>query len=723
MSGPPLRRDLQVLPLSGDRDYVVVDDIGGRFARVKRAVWEQLRSSTPEDGRSVLRTQSEVHERNRLGEPSDNPDAVLWQQAAAAGWTNTRPASSTTGPGSPLSIRIPIASLDPVARRVMRWSDCVFSPTAILFWSVAAVLGVMMLVVRWEHWRGSIPSLSAYLRTLQPLSIVAVFVITKSIHELGHAVACRRLGSRVGVAGVWFLCFMPCPYVDVTEVWRQRNPMRRAAVMAAGMVVEGVLCVIAIWVWVLADSAEVRLAAMNVVLICGVSTVLFNANPLMRYDGYFILSDLADSTNLREEARRAWQRVLVEPCSRWSRWGGRVWAMIGYHIAAAVYRVTLVIAIATMLLAMADRYGAWRIVAVLLFSIAGMMLFRKIKGGWAMWSGSGKWSVVSAVRRRMLMIMTLLVIVAALLIPTPRYRHVEGRFRAADTRAVYLPGEGTLAEVHVRVGDRVSQNGRLAKLSDRELMMEMESTSGQARVLEHRSRVARLASLQTGYRTSNSNRRTSSPGGASGGLQNDAPERQWDVLDAATRAIATTQTELNQRRERLDVRSPVDGLVLSADESPGNESAVGDLAGESKSRSRDASVLSPNVGQPSSDVSAWCRIATTNRMQVALPIDAADHREVQVGCPIRFTIPGRGPQVVRSRVVSVSPLHDQGPVKGVSSDGKTHGYQALCEVPAEIDLPIEALPRWDGAACVVVVHLPSRALWQDAWEMAREVLF
>ncbi len=681
MNSSPLRRDLHVLPLAGDRDCVIVDDIGGQFARIKRTVWEALRAGTT----------------TASSEPSDT---ALWQQAVIAGWTQQRAPAVKQASFSPLSIRIPIASIDPIARRLVRLSDLVYTPRAILCWLTAAMVGVMLLIIRWDQWSGAIPSLSTYLQSLNPLTTAMIFVVTKTVHELGHATACRRLGSRPGIAGVWFLCFMPCPYVDVTEVWRQPSPHRRAAVMAAGMVAEGVLCVLAIWVWLLTESAPVQLAAMNVILICGVSTILFNANPLMRYDGYFILSDLVDSTNLREEARRAWRQFLIEPMRRWIRLGTRAWALLIYHAAAAIYRVTLVIAIAAMLLGIADHWGAWRLVATMFMAMAGVAVVKKITAVWSMWSGRGPWSAVRTVRRRTLVIISLLLLFTVLCVPLPRYRHVDGILRAIDVHTIYLPAAGTINEVTIRVGDHVLVDQPLARISDSELAIEIAATRGRSRVLEHRSRAARLASLQSPRQNSGQTYRSTT----------DAPESEWDVLDAATRAVAITQAELLTRQQKLLVVAPADGIVLLPHDHPINE----------QDEQSDPLQLVPMVGELSHDRTAWCRVAVTNRVQLSLRMQSTDHRDVRTGCPVRFTIPGYDTQLYRTTVNSVSPLVARGSNDSVDSD--SHFYQAVCDVPAEIQITLENLSRWEGATCQAVVHLPRRAIWQDILDITRDII-
>jgi len=259
----------------------------------KRAVWEQLRVEYTRRWSLGLRTQSEVHETQSARRGEHNPDAVLVgnkppQQDGRIHAGEFR----TTAPGSPLSIRIPIASLDPVAPSCMRWSDCVFSPTAILFLerprpvlgrddarrSLGTIGGVRFprcraycaeRCSRCRSWRfcdheidstnsacGRVPATRFPCRCGR--RVVPLFLMPSSLRRCDRGVAATQSdASGRGDGGGGWSSRVCC-------------------------------CVIAILgVGVGRIRAEVRLAAMNVVLICGVSTVLFNATPLMRYDGYF----------------------------------------------------------------------------------------------------------------------------------------------------------------------------------------------------------------------------------------------------------------------------------------------------------------------------------------------------------------------------------------------------------------------------------------------------
>jgi putative peptide zinc metalloprotease protein len=132
----------------------------------------------------------------------------------------------------------------------------------------------------------------------------AVFVLIKLIHELGHAFSCRRFGGECHELGVMFLVFIPTPYVDASSAWSFPNRWHRMFVGAGGMIVELFVASILSMIWLtIGDKSSLpAVLCYNAMLIASVSTVMFNANPLLRYDGYYILSDFLEIPNLRQKS-------------------------------------------------------------------------------------------------------------------------------------------------------------------------------------------------------------------------------------------------------------------------------------------------------------------------------------------------------------------------------------------------------------------------------------
>src|SRR5262249_37075249 len=132
----------------------------------------------------------------------------------------------------------------------------------------------------------------------------------KALHELGHGYATKSCGGEVHEMGIMFLVFLPLPYVDASAAAGFRGKWRRASVGAAGMMVEIFVAALALFVWLAVEPGPVRALAFSVMITAGVTTILFNGNPLLRYDGYYILADLLEIPNLAIRGARYWGHLI-----------------------------------------------------------------------------------------------------------------------------------------------------------------------------------------------------------------------------------------------------------------------------------------------------------------------------------------------------------------------------------------------------------------------------
>ena len=144
-------------------------------------------------------------------------------------------------------------------------------------------------------------------RVARGSTVGAVLAAIKVWHEFGHGLACRTVGGECRDLGVMLLLFTPCLYCDVSDAWRFPEKRRRIFVAAAGMYFEFLLAAVAALVWAAAEPGLVSRIALTIVMVASVSTVLFNGNPLLRYDGYYILADIIECPNLGVRATRHWQ--------------------------------------------------------------------------------------------------------------------------------------------------------------------------------------------------------------------------------------------------------------------------------------------------------------------------------------------------------------------------------------------------------------------------------
>ncbi|MEX2672639.1 MAG: hypothetical protein WD294_11070 [Phycisphaeraceae bacterium] len=256
-----------------------------------------------------------------------------------------------------LFIRIPLFDPNVILQRWVTAIGWAFSPIGFVLWLALMGTAFYFLVGRFgELWQGADPQLM--LSPERVVGLYACFVIIKAIHEFGHGFACAHFGRKNGMGGpvhtvgIMLLVFAPVPYVDASSSWAFRNKWHRAFVGAAGMYAELALAAVAAIVWAhTGENTLTHALAYNMIFVAGVSTILFNGNPLLRFDGYYILSDLLEIANLAQRAKQHGYYVArkhafgvrnVQPAAH----SGGEGAWLGfYNVASTIYRFFICFAI------------------------------------------------------------------------------------------------------------------------------------------------------------------------------------------------------------------------------------------------------------------------------------------------------------------------------------------------------------------------------------------
>jgi putative peptide zinc metalloprotease protein len=201
---------------------------------------------------------------------------------------------------NPLSIRLPLLHPDAWFERHAALARRIVSRPVLLLWMV---LVLPAAALAWQHWSELTENLSDRVLAASNVALLwLTYPLVKAVHEGSHGIVVKAFGGVVREIGLMFMVFTPVPYVDATSSYRFPSKWARALVAAAGIMAELALGAIALYVWLLAEPGLVTAVAFNVILIAGVSTVLINGNPLMRYDGYFIVCDLLEVPNLGQRA-------------------------------------------------------------------------------------------------------------------------------------------------------------------------------------------------------------------------------------------------------------------------------------------------------------------------------------------------------------------------------------------------------------------------------------
>ena len=238
--------------------------------------------------------------------------------------------------------RIPLWDPDRFLRTWMPVVGPTISKIGAIIWLAVMVFAIARLAPEWGRvQQAAIDSIAPH----NWMWLWAVFVVIKLIHELGHAFACRRFGGECHEMGIMFLVFIPTPYVDASSAWSFPNKWHRIFVGAAGMIVELFVAAIIALIWLQMNPGTLAAQLMfNAMLVASVSTVVFNANPLLRYDGYYMLSDWLEIPNLRQKSSEYTLGLIKRHIFRVKQMqplppvGQRVWLFF-YSITASIYRI------------------------------------------------------------------------------------------------------------------------------------------------------------------------------------------------------------------------------------------------------------------------------------------------------------------------------------------------------------------------------------------------
>jgi putative peptide zinc metalloprotease protein len=259
---------------------------------------------------------------------------------------------------------------------LMAW---MYHPTAAVICLLFVSSAWLLLGANLDQFKGRLPEFQSFFGWPNLIYLWITMALAKVIHEFGHGLSCVHYGGECHEMGVMLLVFSPCLYCDVTDSWMMKNKWHRIIIGAAGMYIEVVLSAIAIYVWWFSKPGLVHHLALNTFFVTTITTVIFNANPLMRFDGYYMMSDFLEIPNLRQKSEK-----LLKEAFSWYCLGieskpdpfmpetGRLWFIL-YAIAAWLYRWVVLASISMFLYTVLKPYDLQSLgITMLLFSMAGI---------------------------------------------------------------------------------------------------------------------------------------------------------------------------------------------------------------------------------------------------------------------------------------------------------------------------------------------------------------
>ena len=453
----------------------------------------------------------------------------------------------------PLSIRIPLADPDRLLKRITPWFRPVFGKTGLVIWTILVCAG---LVSAAAHWQGL--STHAVSRALDPgnvLLMLLIYPFVKALHELGHALSAKHWGGEVHEMGIMLLVLMPIPYVDATSANAFPGKWQRILTGASGIMVEVLLAAVAAILWINIQPGIVRDIAFDVMVIGGISTLLFNGNPLLRFDGYYVLADWLEIPNLGPRSTRYLGYLvkrhlfgMQELLSPVTAPGERGWFLF-YGLASFLYRLFISFSIALFIAGKFFILGVilaiWALGAQLL-----LPLFRNLK--FLFFDPS-----LGSQRKRGRALLTAgglltAVIITLLTVPVPNWTRAEGVLTLPERSKVRAQEDGFVIRSLKGNGEPVNQG---------EPLFETEDPLLPPRIEVLKSRIDELKARQT--------------------VEFMTDRVQVGILEEKITRLVKELREQQDRLDQLTLRSPLNGefRVSRAQDLPGRFVKRGDLLG------------------------------------------------------------------------------------------------------------------------------------------------
>lgn len=445
-----------------------------------------------------------------------------------------------------LFIRFPGVDPEPFLRRVYPLIRPCLSPLAMAVALLFCCVALVLFASKWEQFAGEFPQMQEWMRLEAIFILACVLGGTKILHEIGHAVICKHFGGECHQIGPMLLVFTPALYCDTSDSWMFASRWQRAAVGLAGIGTEVLLAAIAAVIWASTGQGLVHYVAMNVMLVCSVSTLLFNANPLLRYDGYYILSDFCDVPNLGERSRK----MLTEMSSKLfigvdesapdgpQGWGA-FWMFV-YASASFVYRWSLTLVILWFVSLMLRPYELESIGRVLCFSAACGVLYALIRTPVQFLRNPARRKLIK-MKRVIGTTIGLVMLLVLASIPYSSGISATARIIPRSESIVYATSPGRLAKLSVRPGSRVQKGDEIATLINHSI--EMQYIQARASVDIQRKAVESLRRTQ--FRNS----------------------EMGNELPAAQTLLRELEKQLATRKSRFDslvIRAPATGRLIGA---------------------------------------------------------------------------------------------------------------------------------------------------------------
>jgi len=520
-------------------------------------------------------------------------------------------------------------------RLLNKWYPCVrwfFSPVTVALCCLLALSALTLVTVQFDVFRAKLPEFYQFFSPHNAFLLALVLGVTKVFHEFGHGFACKHFGGECHEMGVMILVLTPCLYCNVSDSWMLPSKWRRAAIGAAGIYMEVLLASIATFLWWFSEPGLFHNLCLNVMFISSITTIIFNANPLLRYDGYYILADLMEIPNLRQKATSILSRKLGQWClgleppeDPFLPQRNQLFFVL-YSIAAAVYRWFVALSICWFLYKLFQSYGleilGQLMVAMSLWGLLIMPLYRLGKFFYI----PGRIEQVKKSRFYTTLSVLGIVLLAVIFLPLPHSVVCTLELQAHDARSVYVDVAGKLVSLDVKSGDQVAANQQLAQLQNIDLNLEVAKLEGS--VSEYKIRLENLR--QQRFR-----------------------DRQAAAqIPQVEEALKTVENQLKQKtrdQQRLRLAAPIAGMVLPPPITPSRDDPE-----EKLSMWSGTPLDLENVGVFLEQGVLFCQVGDPKKLEAVLVIDQGDRNFIRDGQRVDIKLEGFASSTIHGAIEEIA---------------------------------------------------------------------
>jgi putative peptide zinc metalloprotease protein len=396
-----------------------------------------------------------------------------------------------------LYIRIPLFDPDVLLGKMVRYVGFFFSLWFFALSCVVMMSAILLVTTHFETFRSKLPSYHEFFSFKTVVYLWIALGVVKVIHEFGHGLSCKKFGGEVHEMGLLILVFSPAMYCNVSDSWTIPSKWKRIVISSAGIYVELLIASIATFVWWNTPTQPfVNNLSLSLMVVCSVSTIVFNANPLMRYDGYYVLADWIEIPNLRERSNRYLKNVFCEHClgieaqpepymALWRRQ-----LFVFYAVTSYIYRWVITYFILWFLYNFLRPYKLGVVSGMLAVAALASMLCWPIYNLCRNIYRRGRLPDMKPFRVGVTVSVFLALILAIFVVPLPVSRvRAEGvlEVQPDDAEPVYVTTaqkedeEAVLLELLVHDGQEVKKKDELARFGNRKLQQKLARARGEAK--------------------------------------------------------------------------------------------------------------------------------------------------------------------------------------------------------------------------------------------------